>query len=139
MTDANDAWLVDASVALKWFLPVAREPDGELARDLVGRLPMRTTTLAIHEVGNILTTHSGWKPQRIAAALDLLLEICGHPLDLVPDDFEPTAQLATSKGLTFYDASYVAIARRTGRRLLSADTDLLGPQLAVSLREARQP
>jgi predicted nucleic acid-binding protein len=137
MADGGDrAWIVDASVALKWFLPVEREPDGELARAAVGRLAMHTTTLAFHEVGNILTRHSEWAADRIAAALDLLLEICGDPLDLLPADFRVTAELALAHDLTFYDASYAAIARRTGRRLLSADGDLLTPQLALSLQEA---
>jgi predicted nucleic acid-binding protein len=132
----GQAWIVDASVALKWFLPEDREPDGGLARTAIGRLAMHTTALAVHEVGNILTRHSGWTAGRIAAALDLLLEICGDPIDLLAEDFTPTAELALTHGLTFYDASYAAIAKRAGRRLLSADRDLLTPQLAVSLREA---
>jgi predicted nucleic acid-binding protein len=132
----EQAWIVDASVALKWFLPADREPDGALARTAVGRLAMRTTALAFHEVGNILTRHSGWTADRIAAALDLLLEICGEPLDLLAADFRPTAELALAHELTFYDASYAAIAQRTRRRLLSADGDLLTPRLAMSLQEA---
>jgi predicted nucleic acid-binding protein len=133
---SNDAWVIDASVALKWFLPVDREPDGELARTMIGRLAMRTTALAVHEVGNILTRHSGWNAQRIAAALDLMIEICGEPVALLAEDFALTAQLALAHELTFYDASYVAIARRTKRRLLSADGDLLKPKLAIPLRAA---
>jgi predicted nucleic acid-binding protein len=128
-----EAWLVDASVAAKWFLPVAREPDGELARTAIGRLAMRTTTLAMHEVGSVLTIHSGWPADRIAAALDLLGEICGDPFELRPEDHRVTAELALDHHLTFYDASYAAIARRTGRRLLSADSDLLDARLATSL------
>lgn len=129
----TDAWLVDASVAVKWFLPVAREPQGELAREAIGRLSMRTTALAVNEVGNVLVRHSGWPAERIAAGLDLLLEICGEPIALRPEDHRPTAELASEHDLTFYDASYVAIARRVGRRLLSADGDLLEPGLAVDL------
>jgi predicted nucleic acid-binding protein len=128
-----EAWLVDASVAAKWFLPVAREPDGELARTAIGRLAMRTTALAMHEVGSVLTIHSGWPAHRIAAALDLLGEICGDPFELRPEDHRVTAELALDHHLTFYDASYAAIARRTGRRLLSADSDLLDARLATSL------
>ncbi len=130
------AWIVDASVAIKWFLPVEREPDGELARDAVGRLAMRTTSLAAHEVGNVLTLHSGWPAEKIAAALGLLLEICGDPLELLPEDHGTAAELALRHGLTFYDASYAAIAARTGRRLLSADADLTGPGLALTLSSA---
>jgi predicted nucleic acid-binding protein len=132
----SSGWIVDASVALKWFLPVEREPDGTLARSVIGRLAMRTTALAVHEVGNILTRNSGWPANRIAAALDLLLEICGDPLPLLPDDHHTTAQLALIHNLTFYDASYAAIAMRAGRMLISADADLLTPGLAVTLREA---
>jgi predicted nucleic acid-binding protein len=130
------AWLVDASVALKWFLPVDREPNGELARSAIGKLAMRTTALAVHEVGNILTRHSGWSADRVAAGLQLLLEICGDPVELAPEDHLPAAQLALEHDLTFYDASYVAIARRTRRGLLSADGDLLTPRLALPLQDA---
>jgi len=130
------AWLVDASVAVKWFLPVAREPDGELARTAIGCLAMRTTALAMHEVGNVLTIHSGWPPERIASALDLLGEICGDPFELRPEDHRVATELAVGHHLTFYDASYAAIARRAGRRLLSADSDLLDARLASSLRTA---
>jgi predicted nucleic acid-binding protein len=132
---AAEGWIVDASVALKWFLPADREPDGELARSAIGRLAMRTTGLAVHEVGNILIRHSGWPADRVAAALGLLEEICGDPIPLCGEDHEPTAQLALEHHLTFYDASYAAIARRCGRRLLSADRDLLAPGLAVALQD----
>lgn len=133
---SRDAWIVDASVAAKWFLPAEREPDAELARAAVGRLEMRTTALGVHEVGNVLTVRSGWEAEAIAKALDLLREICGDPLELLPADQAVTAELALAHGLTFYDASYAAIARRLGRRVLSADADLLKPGLATGLREA---
>lgn len=131
-----DGWIVDASVALKWFLPVEREPDGQLARAAIGRLAMRTTSLATHEIGNILTRHSGWSARQIAGALNLLEEICGDPIELTRADHQPTAQLALDHQLTFYDASYAAIANRTGRRLLTADKHLLRPKLGVKLQDA---
>lgn len=130
-----DAWIVDASVALKWFLPADREPDAELARGIVGRLALRTTSLAIYEVGNILTRHSGWPASDIASALKLLRATCGEPIALTAADESRTASLALEYDLTFYDASYVAVAQRTRRKLLSADRDLLDPGLAVALAE----
>lgn len=133
---AAEVWLVDASIALKWFLPAEREPDGALARDAIGRLWMRTTTLASYEVGNVLTHHSGWRPGQIASALALLGELCGEPIPLEPSDHRTSAELALEHGLTFCDASYVAIASRTGRRLISADRDLTEPGLALTLSEA---
>lgn len=133
---STDAWIVDASVAVKWFLPTEREQDGSLARAAVGRLTMRTTMLGMHEVGNALTVRSGWDAETISRSLGLLLEICGDPLELLPVDHAGTAELALAHGLSFYDASYAAIAQRLGRRVLSADADLLRPGLAVGLREA---
>lgn len=133
---ALTGWVVDASVALKWFLPVDREPDGALARSAIERLTMVTTALAIHEVGNVLTRRSGWTADQIAAALGLLLEICGEPVNLTVDDHRAAAHLALEHDLTFYDSSYAVIARRVGRKLLSADRDLLDPGLAVDLRGA---
>ncbi len=135
-TTADAAWIVDANVALKWFLPVEREPDAALARAAIGTVAMRTTTLAVYEVGNIVMRQAGWGPARVAAALDLLTEICGDPLDFLPEDREPTAQLAQQHKLTFYDASYAAIAQRVGRPLVSADRDLLKAGLAESLAAA---
>lgn len=132
----DDAWVVDASVAVKWFLPVDREPEGELARRAVGQLAMRTTTLAFYEVGNVLARNSSWDGERVARALTLLREICGEPLDLTPADHRASGDLASSHGITFYDASYAAIARRLGREVLSADGDLIGPGLAASLKTA---
>ena len=131
-----DAWVVDASVAVKWFLPVEREPEGALAREAIGRLALRTTSLGVYEVGNVLTIHSGWAADRVGAALDLLLEICGEPLGLTPEDHRAAADLALRHDLTFYDASYVAIARRVGRGVLSADVDLTRPGLASGLETA---
>jgi predicted nucleic acid-binding protein len=129
----SGAWIVDASVAVKWFLPVEREPEGQLAREAVGQLAMRTTSLAFFEVGNVLTAHSSWTGEKVGAALRLLREICGEPLDLTAEDYGATAELARAHKLTFYDASYVAIANRIGREVLSADSDLIKPGLAVTL------
>lgn len=133
---AVNGWLVNASIALKWFLPVDREPDGDLARTTIGSLAMRTTSLAYYEVGNILTRHSGLEGVQIGAALGLLEDICGDPIELTSADRHSAAALALEHRLTFYDASYAALANRTGRRLISADGDLLGPKLAITLQQA---
>lgn len=133
---SSGAWIVDASVAVKWFFPVEREPEGQLARDAIGQLAMRTTSLGFFEVGNVLTTRSSWSGERVGAALGLLLEICGDPFELTPGDHGAAAALARAHDLTFYDASYVAIANRIGRGVISADGDLVKPGLAVTLETA---
>jgi predicted nucleic acid-binding protein len=128
--------VVDASVAAKWFRPVEDEPEGGLARQAIGTLAMRVTTLTFYEVGNLLTRRAGRDAGGVRAALDLMREICGEPLALLPQDYGAATELALTHGLTFYDASYVAIANRVGRGVLSADRDLVAPGLAATLETA---
>jgi predicted nucleic acid-binding protein len=132
----GSGWIVDASVAVKWFLPAEAEPDVALAREAIGRLPMRLTTLATYETGNVLTRTAGLSPDLTARGLGRLLDICGPAEDLEPGDFGVTAELARQHGISFYDASCSAIAQRLNRGVISADRDLLEPGLAVSLSEA---
>ena len=134
-TSAGGGWIVDASVAVKWFKPASIEPDSDLARAAIGNLPLRTTSLAFYETGNVLS-RAGQTPERIAANLDVMSQACGSPVELKSEDFAVCAEISNEYGITFYDASYVAIARRLKRRVLSADSDLLAPGLASDLRTA---
>lgn len=125
--------LVDASVAIKWLMPVDREADAELARELLGAHDLKTTTLAHYEVAStVLRIHPG----RGAAAIEacaLLRAICGEPLGLDASSVTAASELAEKHGLTFYDASYAAIAQGHGLALVSADNDLIEPGLAQTL------
>ncbi len=132
----NTGLIVDASVAVKWFLPAAREPEAELARGIMGKFPLRTTTLAYYEVGNALTKKGRLTPEMVRECLETITATCGTPVDMTAADHEKAASIADQHSVTFYDASYVAIARRFGRRVVSADRDLLEPGLAVDLATA---
>ncbi len=132
---AMPSFLIDASVALKWFMPVAAEPDAQRAREFVGALEMRMTTLTEYEVANRLVRGNAIAAAEVAGALALLRDICGEPEQLVDADRMLAAELCADHGLTFYDASYAAISQRSGRTLVSADRDLLGPGLAVAIAD----
>lgn len=133
---SGEGWIVDASVAVKWFRPTDSEPDWQLAQTVIGRIPLRTTTLAYYEVGNVLTRSVGLDADVVELALDTMGEICGAAVSLDPVDFRSCSAIANEFGITFYDASYVAIARRTNRTVLSADFDLLTSDLARDLSYA---
>jgi predicted nucleic acid-binding protein len=128
--------LVDASIALKWFLPPDREPGAAQARALIGNVPLLTPSLTAYEVGNVLTVRGGLPAQEVAAALAALRSICGEPEPLTPADETRAARLAQDHALTFYDAGYAAIAQRLARPLVSADAELLNAGLAIPLAEA---
>ncbi len=127
--------LVDASVAVNWTLPDST-PGAISARELIGEHELVTTTLAVYEIAN---TIGRIHPGRAAAAIEscaLLAAICGEPQSLTHDDVVAAARLAEEHGLTFYDASYAAIAQRHGWTLVSEDIDLVGPGLAITIEAA---
>lgn len=134
--DPTSGWVVDASIALKWFLPSEIEADSDIARSLIGKTGLRTTSLAYFEVGNRLSRPGGLKAKDVAACLEIMDQICGPQLELTQSDFGTCANIVKQYGITFYDASYVAISQRLNRTVLSADSHLLDPGLATSLSSA---
>lgn len=73
-----------------------------------------------------------WAPERIVDQLDDLLAIVGQPASLDAPARADAAALTSLHGLTFYDASWAAVARRHGAALISSDRELLAADLAVS-------
>ena len=111
------------------------EPERELAEILIAEASIRITSLCLYEVGNVLATKTRDSDEQIGRKLEALVHY-GPPLELTVPDFASPATLARRHKLTFYDASYVAIAERLGRKVVSADQDLIGPGLAVDLATA---
>ena len=133
--------VVDASVALKWFVD---EPDSAHASalreaHLAGHSPLVAPDLLIYEVANALLHNSKFSEQEIERALATLYDL---QLELVT----PTAELAQTVirvagrfGLTFYDALYVGLAQELDMELITADRRLsrrLGPLSRVRLLDA---
>ena len=122
---ASDAALVvDASVALKW---VVEEEGSEAALALKGRDLAAPSLLRI-EAALALRTLAARKAIAPAAALDLLGLLQEAPMALVePDDAleQRALEIALDLGHPVYDCIYLALAERTGRRLVTADGRLL--------------
>lgn len=118
--------VVDASVALKWFVD---EPDSSSAialRDahLHGEARLVAPDLIIAEVANVLLRNARFTSheiERILATLyDLQLELVAPTLELT----HTVIRLATHYRLTFYDALYVGLAQELGMDLITADRRL---------------
>lgn len=119
-------YVLDASVILKWFL---QEEDSEKAIALKdahsrGESFLIIPDLAIYEIANSLR----YKPEFSSAEINR----CCHALfdldiDIVaplPDLINPTTDLARQKEITFYDASYIALAVILGLQFITADEKL---------------
>jgi len=138
-------WVVDASVIVKWYVP---EGDYAAAR------AMRTaeTKLAAPDLLFIEMSNSLWKLARrgeLAAprAIEIIEEIAASPFVVFSSQSlaRDALELGIATGLTAYDASYVALAMRLNKILITADEKLLrkvaGTQAAncVTLLSAYKP
>lgn len=126
-----NAYVLDASVVAKWFLPQAGETLVEESLEILNDYAKGRTTLLVPdlfwpELGNIL-----WKAVRAGrmsreSAEEAVLAITSQKLPtssslpLLSDAFG----IALSFQRTVYDSIYVALAITSGRPLLTADEKL---------------
>ena len=124
----GNLYVVDASVILKWVLPADNEPWQEQAWAIFSGLRRREIEAAVpslwwYETGNILTRKY---PEQAAAHLAALTRILGdgHPMT-EPSLRSTTLDLVGRRRVTFYDASYHALAIVLESVLVTADTKYL--------------
>lgn len=127
--------VLDASVVLKWF---QTEGEGhiEAAQALrksfeAGTLRVLAPPLLWLEVANVAARRWHWPEAqlgRLAAAWPNL------GFELIEPDLAVVAQWA-ARGLTAYDAAYVAVAKEAGVPLVTDDAEILrtAPRLATAL------
>jgi predicted nucleic acid-binding protein len=128
----NDV-VLDASVVLKWFRRRG-EPHVAAARSLRtayerGELFVRVPSLLRLELVNVAGRRWGWTQAaltRLAGALE------GLGFELVEPELARVA-LWTSRGLTAYDAAYVAVAEAAGVPLITDDDRVLSVAAGVTV------
>ena len=119
---AGDVLVPDASVLLKWVLRTEDEADRERALDLKGAwvedaCQLLVPTLWVFEVGNVL----GLKQSAAAAPLLRALLDLGIPEEPPHGYLESIVGLMRDHAVTFYDASYHALAIHHGGTMVTAD------------------
>jgi predicted nucleic acid-binding protein len=137
------AYVVDASVAVKWFIR-AQEADREQAyalrqRHIEGRTKMIVPELFLLEVPNAIKAAKRADEDEIAKVLDALhdldLQIERHSWDVL----RKTNAIAWAYNLTWYDGLYVALAEAMGYPLVTADEALMrklrGHSILVRLKD----
>ena len=114
-------WVVDASVAVKWFLP---EVDAEAAQRLLqAQHELLAPDLLWAEVGN--TLWKKWRQGEITAetAQGILRDIRTFPLQVHRTEMllETAWDLAVQWQRSIYDSLYLAIAMTVTCQLVTAD------------------
>lgn len=127
MSAESPLLVVDASVAVKWFIAHGedgvRAADDVLQQHIEGAIRLAAPALLVHEVLNVLR-----RPGRVSPALpDAMRALYGVELILVsPDEalMVRAAGLVAERGLSTFDAAYVALAETLGCGLITADRGL---------------
>jgi len=89
------------------------------------RAKITVPSLLYYEIGNILLFGRSRPP--IDQAMNALTNLFSLPLEVIPPglvDAETTLRLASARGLSYYDATYVALAEMLGCPLITADRRL---------------
>ncbi|HET8565424.1 MAG TPA: PIN domain-containing protein [Solirubrobacterales bacterium] len=96
--------------------------------------------LTLHEIANVIGVRNR-EPHEARYLVEVLFKRCrGALVNGNPDRVETASSIACDKGLTAYDAAYVAAANSNGWTLVSADiADLVSKGLAVTPDAALYP
>lgn len=116
-------YVIDASVAVKWF---CEEPGREAALAIsrnakLGRIGLYAPDLLLYEVGNVLWKGKKFNADQLQRALFSLLQTNIEFFALERDVIEVAALFTATYDITFYDASYAALAYKFGIPLISAN------------------
>lgn len=117
-------YVVDASVAIKWYLP---EDYSEHSECLISSsIELFCPDLLISEVGNILWKRIVRAECSHSKALKILKELQSPPLYMWSTALfaENALDIACRTKRTFYDSVYIALAIKADCRMVTADLKL---------------
>ena len=120
--------VVDTSVLIKWIKTRDEELRSE-ALDLLGVIQRRALevtvpTLLLYELGNLLLVKTRLDSNSIAAAIEHVLRLPIAVTNPEPGVLRRTARLGRDLKLTFYDASFLALAEELDCVFVTADRRL---------------
>jgi len=115
--------VVDASVAVKWFLEESGSAEAKELRQQFqqGDTELAAPDLLIYEVANALVCQRVYSPAEIALSVDTLLSMEFILSEPELDVMSRAVTLADERSAAVYDAVYVALAEMLGGELATAD------------------
>ncbi len=118
--------LIDASVAVKWFVNEEHRNLALKLRDMhvSGSVTLIAPDLLVYEVANALRYNPylnvGDVERAVESIYKLHIELYSPTIDLMTD----AARKAEKYNITFYDAAYLSLAERETCRMITADKKL---------------
>jgi len=117
----------DASIILKWVLPQENEPYSRQAHVISqafydNEVELLVPSLWVYEVGNVLTIKH---PEVARTLLEYLVSLSIPTVEPSARLIELTTELVARHSVTFYDASYHALAVAMDAVFVTADEKFL--------------
>lgn len=126
-SDEGDSvtYVIDASAAAKLFII---EEYSNKAIDLVnahalGHLSLSAPSLIVYELGNVFWKHPKITPEKLYEFIKRFLDLQITLVNIYStiDLLKTVCNISKSRDVTFYDASYLAVAEKHGTKLVTAD------------------
>ena len=117
-------FVVDASVAVKWYMPEPNSADAD--RLLSGGYKLYAPDLLVPEVGNVLWKRVMRSELSVQKARIILQTLKSLPMTFTPSSVLAENAMTIAGGLkrSFYDSLYLALALTADCRLVTADRKL---------------
>lgn len=133
-------WIVDASVAISWFL--TDEASAEYASGILRNLAERkiyVPALFVYEITNALTIAYRRNRMDVASLKQIPRKLAIYNLTIDPAEpnlFAQISTLALKHELTCYDAAYLDLGLRTGFPIATVDKALIRAMEAAGVERA---
>jgi len=119
-------YVLDASVILKWFI---EENDSEKARAILNRYIKGDFIIVVpdfllYEVANVLKCSGAYTEKEIIEAVTSLYDLDIKIISSLSDVLKTMIKLTFQKGITSYDAIYLALAIELQIPFITADVRL---------------
>lgn len=135
------SYVIDAPVVAKCFI---EEDYSDKALEVINahvdrRLSLSAPSLIVYELGNIFWRHLRITAEKACEFIEKFLDLQIGLVDVWSDAelLKNTCAISKNRNLTFYDASYLAMVKKDGAKLITAD-EYLGnkvPNFVVLLKE----
>ena len=130
--------VIDASIVVKWFVKEEFSEEAKLLRDAYvnGFIDLVALSLLYYEVLNALRYSGAFGEEELKGITIALDDFQIELYNLTNDLVLKTIEIAMRKGLTIYDASYVALVLNT--ILYTADSELTKKTREVFVKHISQ-
>jgi len=119
--------VTDASVIVKWFVEEEYSREARLLREAyaAGTVDIAVPSLLPFEVLNTLKYSGGFGEEELKEVSTVLDDFQFTTYELTEELARNSIEIAMRKGVTIYDASYVALAKLLKTTAYTADTKLI--------------